>query len=52
MDFNTFIKNRRPEWARLGEVLDQVDKSGMESLSPEDAEEFFTLYRQVSGDTV
>ncbi|MDH5509140.1 MAG: stage II sporulation protein M [Nitrospinota bacterium] len=50
MDFNTFIKNRRPEWARLGEVLDQVDKSGMESLNPEEAEEFFTLYRRVSSD--
>ena len=34
----------------MRQALDRVDKSGMESLSPEEAEELFALYRQVSSD--
>jgi uncharacterized membrane protein SpoIIM required for sporulation len=50
MDFNQFIQRRRPEWERLRIALDRVEKGGMESLSPDEAEEFFSLYRLASSD--
>jgi len=50
MDFNQFIQRRRQDWERLRTILDRVEKNGLESLSPAEAEEFFTLYRRASGD--
>ncbi|HEX4124593.1 MAG TPA: stage II sporulation protein M [Tepidisphaeraceae bacterium] len=50
MDLNHFLRERRSRWQRLSVLLDRTDRNGVESLSPPEAEEFFSLYRLVSSD--
>ncbi|MAE66456.1 MAG: chromate reductase [Phycisphaeraceae bacterium] len=50
MDFDAFIHSRRPRWERLDAMLDRIDRSTLGALTPEEAEEFFGLYRLVSSD--
>ncbi|MHC4885014.1 MAG: stage II sporulation protein M [Planctomycetota bacterium] len=50
MDLTQFLHHRQPRWQRLSELLDRVDKQGIENLSNEEANELFSLYRLVSSD--
>ena len=50
MDLNQFLRERQPRWQRLTAVLDRVDARGLKGLSPDEADEFFALYRLVSSD--
>lgn len=50
MDFNQFLKDRQPRWQQLSQLLDQVDKGGLGSLGPAEADRLFALYRLVSAD--
>jgi uncharacterized membrane protein SpoIIM required for sporulation len=50
MDLTTFIHQRRPEWRRLEEILQQVEGSGLASLDDEQAVEFGQLYRRTASD--
>ncbi|HEV7301136.1 MAG TPA: stage II sporulation protein M [Tepidisphaeraceae bacterium] len=50
MDFNHFLSDRRPRWQRLADLLDRVDRAGLSSLGPHEADEFFSLYRLTSSD--
>jgi uncharacterized membrane protein SpoIIM required for sporulation len=50
MDLATFLEDRRPDWKRLEEVLQQVEGSGLASLDEEQAVELGRLYRRASSD--
>jgi uncharacterized membrane protein SpoIIM required for sporulation len=50
MDLATFIRQRRPEWGRLEEILERVEGSGLGSLDDEEAVEFGRLYRRAASD--
>jgi uncharacterized membrane protein SpoIIM required for sporulation len=50
MDLDTFLRQRRPDWKRLEEVLDQVEGSGLASLDDDAAVEFGRLYRRAASD--
>lgn len=50
MDFNQFLRERRPRWKRLGSILDRIDGVSIAGLSPREVDEFFALYRLVSSD--
>jgi uncharacterized membrane protein SpoIIM required for sporulation len=50
MDLDTFLKQRRPDWKRLEEVLEQVEGSGLASLDDTEAVEFGRLYRRAASD--
>jgi uncharacterized membrane protein SpoIIM required for sporulation len=50
MDLETFLRQRRPDWKRLEEVLDQVEGSGLASLDDAGAVEFGRLYRRAASD--
>jgi uncharacterized membrane protein SpoIIM required for sporulation len=50
MDFNYFLRERRPRWQRLAELLDRVDSKGLHGLNPREADELFSLYRLTSSD--
>jgi uncharacterized membrane protein SpoIIM required for sporulation len=50
MDLDTFIAQRRPDWKRLEEFLEQVEGSGLGSLDDEQAVEFGRLYRRAASD--
>jgi uncharacterized membrane protein SpoIIM required for sporulation len=50
MDLNDFLRERRPRWRRLGELLDRVRNYQLGSLSPREVDELFSLYRLTSSD--
>jgi len=50
MDLSSFLRERQPRWDRLSQVLDRVDQAGLESLSSEEVNRLFSLYRLVSSD--
>jgi uncharacterized membrane protein SpoIIM required for sporulation len=50
MDLATFLEQRRPDWKRLEEVLQDVEGSGLASLEEEAAVEFGRLYRRAASD--
>jgi len=50
MDLATFLQQRRPDWKRLEEILQQVEGSGLSSLDDEQAVEFGRLYRRAASD--
>ncbi|HEY1684663.1 MAG TPA: stage II sporulation protein M [Tepidisphaeraceae bacterium] len=50
MDLNSFLRQRRPRWQRLSELLDRVDNKGLQDLRPGEADELFSLYRLTSSD--
>ncbi len=50
MDFNQFMRQRRPRWDRLTQLLDTIDRAGLSALTPREVNELFTLYRLVSSD--
>jgi uncharacterized membrane protein SpoIIM required for sporulation len=50
MDLERFLRQRRPDWKRLEEILEQVEGSGLASLDDEQAVEFGRLYRRTASD--
>jgi uncharacterized membrane protein SpoIIM required for sporulation len=50
MELATFLKQRRPDWKRLEELLQHVEGSGLSSLDDEQAVEFGQLYRRGASD--
>ena len=50
MDLNSFLRDRRPRWQRLGTLLDRIDARGLHALAPSEADELFSLYRLTSSD--
>lgn len=50
MDLPTFLKQRRPDWKRLEEILQHVEGSGLSSLDDAQAIEFGRLYRRAASD--
>src|SRR5919199_3717281 len=50
MDLSTFLRQRRPDWRRLEDILDQVEGSGLGSLDDDQAVEFGRLYRRAASD--
>ncbi|MEW6378434.1 MAG: stage II sporulation protein M [bacterium] len=52
MDLNRFIQERKSRWEELEQVLRQVDRSGISSLTIEEARRFGHLYRAVSSDLI
>jgi uncharacterized membrane protein SpoIIM required for sporulation len=50
MDLATFIRQRRPQWRELEELLTQVEGSGLASLGDTRAIEFAQLYRRTASD--
>jgi len=50
MNLNQFLQERRPRWQQLERLLDRVEREGLESLSPREADQFFAVYRLVSSD--
>ncbi len=50
MDLATFLRQRRPDWRRLEEILRHVEGSGLASLNDEEAVEFGRLYRRAASD--
>src|SRR5271166_495965 len=50
MDLATFIRQRRPEWRKLEELLTHVEGSGLASLGDTRAIEFAQLYRRTASD--
>lgn len=50
MDLNHFLQERRPRWQRFAALLDRVDSGGPATLTPREADEFFSLYRMASSD--
>jgi uncharacterized membrane protein SpoIIM required for sporulation len=50
MDLPTFLEQRRPQWQRLEVLLQQVEGSGLKTLSEEEAVEFGQLYRRAASD--
>jgi uncharacterized membrane protein SpoIIM required for sporulation len=50
MDLATFLEQRRPDWKRLEEVLQDVEGSGLASLDEAEAVEFGRLYRRAASD--
>lgn len=50
MDFNQFLRERRPRWERLAALLDRIDREGLGALTPREADDFFSLYRLTSSD--
>ena len=50
MDFDQFLRHRRPRWHRLSELLARIDAKGFAGLRPKEADEFYSLYRLTSSD--
>src|SRR5262245_46002493 len=50
MDLETFLRQRRPDWKRLEEVLAEVEGSGLGALDDDGAVEFGQLYRRAASD--
>ncbi|MEM7576734.1 MAG: stage II sporulation protein M [Planctomycetota bacterium] len=50
LDLNRFIQIRRPRWQRLEALLDRVEQRGLETLSRNDLDELYGLYRHASSD--
>jgi uncharacterized membrane protein SpoIIM required for sporulation len=50
MDLDTFLRQRRPDWKQLEQVLEQVEGSGLASLDDAQAVEFGRLYRRTASD--
>jgi uncharacterized membrane protein SpoIIM required for sporulation len=50
MDLATFLDQRRPDWKRLEEILQDVEGSGLKSLEEAEAVEFGRLYRRAASD--
>jgi uncharacterized membrane protein SpoIIM required for sporulation len=50
MDLTHFIQGRRGDWKRLEEFLEQVEGSGLRTLTEEAAVEFGQLYRRAASD--
>lgn len=51
-DINQFLLRRQPGWQRLETLLERVEATGLETLSPQEVREFGTLYRRTSSDLV
>ncbi len=50
MDLTTFLTERRPEWRKLEQLLEQVEGSGLGSLDEDQVVEFGRLYRRTASD--
>src|SRR5262249_31651539 len=50
MDLTAFIRQRRPEWRRLEDILARVEGSGLRALDEDQAVEFGRLYRRAASD--
>jgi uncharacterized membrane protein SpoIIM required for sporulation len=50
VDLDSFLRQRRPEWKRLEDVLERVEGSGLASLDDVEAAEFGRLYRRAASD--
>jgi uncharacterized membrane protein SpoIIM required for sporulation len=50
VDLTTFLKQRRPDWRRLEELLEFVEGSGLSALDDDQAVEFGRLYRRAASD--
>jgi uncharacterized membrane protein SpoIIM required for sporulation len=50
MDFDQFLRHRRPRWQRLNELLQRIDTKGFGCLAAREADEFYSLYRLTSSD--
>lgn len=50
VDLNAFVHQRQPRWQRLCDLLDRIDRGGLESLGAGEADELFSLYRLTSTD--
>jgi uncharacterized membrane protein SpoIIM required for sporulation len=50
MDLETFLRQRRPDWKRLEEVLEHVEGSGLGALDDDGAVELGRLYRRAASD--
>ncbi len=50
MDLTTFLTERRPEWRKLDQLLEQVEGSGLGSLDEDEVVEFGRLYRRTASD--
>lgn len=50
MDLNHFIQLRKQRWSRLETLLDRAQEKELSSLSPDDIDELFKLYRLSSSD--
>ena len=50
MNVNRWIARREPNWKRLGELLDRIEKRGVRSLSTDEIKQLASLYRSVSAD--
>ena len=51
-DVNRFVEERTPVWTRLEQMLKQVERNGLASLSLAAARDFGKLYRAVSSDLI
>jgi uncharacterized membrane protein SpoIIM required for sporulation len=50
MNIKRWIARREPNWKRLEDLLQQVEKKGIKSLKPPEIRELAGLYRSVSAD--
>jgi uncharacterized membrane protein SpoIIM required for sporulation len=50
MELDVFIKERRPRWERLGQLLDQAERVAGESFPPREIQELVQLYRTACSD--
>jgi len=50
MDLATFIRQRRPQWRKLENLLTQVEGSGLQTLEDAHAIQFAELYRRTASD--
>lgn len=50
MNVQRWIARREPNWKRLDELLQQVEKQGIKSLSATEIKDLASLYRSVSAD--
>ncbi len=52
IDLDRFLREERPRWTRLAELLDGIERRGMEQLSLRDARELHYLYERTGSDLV
>jgi uncharacterized membrane protein SpoIIM required for sporulation len=45
-----WIESRQPHWTRLGELLEQIARQGLRSLTRHELQELGLLYRQIASD--
>lgn len=52
IDLDRFLREERPRWTRLAELLDHIERAGVERLSLRDARELHYLYERTGSDLV